>query len=115
MDTDEINPAARDTLQHQPLLNPIHVCENIKKVLVLTLSTSLVKGLVEFQLHHFLCSCGSGGRKSWKVRTLHALGLAPLPSLVALEPLGEVVESGDGQSPAGMGPVSLCRKNLSRC
>lgn len=78
--------------------------------MVLTLSTSLVNGLVEFQLHHFLCSCGSGGRKSWKVRTLHALGLAQ-----ALEPLGEAAGSGDGQSPAGPGPVSLWRRNLSRC
>lgn len=79
---------------------------------VLTLSTSLVKGLVEFQLHHFLCSCGRGGRKSWKVRTLHALGLAQAPSLLVL---GEVEGSGDGQSPAGPGPVSLCRRNRSRC
>lgn len=83
---------------------------------LLTLSTSLVKGLVEFQLHHFRCSCGSGGRKSWKVRTLHALGLAPPPlSLLLLEPLGEPAASGAGQSPAGPGPVSLCRRNLSRC
>lgn len=82
---------------------------------VLTLSTSLVKGLVEFQLHHFLCSCGRGGRKSWKVRTLHALGLAQAPSLLVLEPLGEVEGSGDGHSPAGLGPVSLCRRNRSRC
>lgn len=75
----------------------------------------MVKGLVEFQLHHFLCSCGSGGRKSWKVRTLHALGRAQAPSLLLLEPLGEVAGSGEDQSPAGPGPVSLCRRNLSRC
>lgn len=87
----------------------------LKKVLILTLSTSLVKGLVEFQLHHFLCSCGSGGRKSWKVRTLHALGLALLPSLVKLALLGDMVDSGDGQSAVGLGLVSLCRRNLSRC
>lgn len=82
---------------------------------VLTLSTSLVKGLVEFQLHHFLCSCGRGGRKSWKVRTLHALGLEQAPSLPVLDPPGEVAGSGDGQSPARPAPVSLCRRNLSRC
>lgn len=93
---------------HSSTTSTSHLGMKTSKGLVLTLSTSLVKGLVEFQLHHFLCSCGSGGRKSWKVRTLHALGLAPLPSLVDLEPLGEV-ESGDGQSPAGLGSVSLCR------
>lgn len=94
-----------------PSTSRLHV--KTSKLLVLTLSTSLVKGLVEFQLHHFLCSCGRGGRKSWKVRTLHALGLAPLLSLADLGLLDEVVMSGDGQSPAG--PVSLCRRNRSRC
>lgn len=76
----------------------------------------MVKGLVEFQLHHFLCSCGSGGRKSWKVRTLHALGRAlPPPSAADLELLGETESGDEGQSPAGPGPVSLCRRNRSRC
>lgn len=76
----------------------------------------MVKGLVEFQLHHFLCSCGSGGRKSWKVRTLHALGraLAP-PSAADLELLGEAESGDEGQSVAGLGPVSLWRRNRSRC
>lgn len=84
-----------------------------RKVEVLTLSTSLVKGLVEFQLHHFLCS---GGRKSWKVRTLHALGraLAP-PSAADLELPGEAESGVEGQSPAGPVPVSLWRRNRSRC
>lgn len=82
-------------------------------VQVLTLSTSLVKGLVEFQLHHFLCS---GGRKSWKVRTLHALGraLAP-PSAADLALLGEAESVDEGQSATGPGPVSLWRRNRSRC
>lgn len=84
-----------------------------RRVGVLTLSTSLVKGLVEFQLHHFLCSCGSGGRKSWKVRTLHALGRALAPPSAA--DLGEAESGDEGQSPVGAGPVSLCRRKRSRC
>jgi len=86
-------------------------------VIVLTLSTSLVKGLLEFQLHHFLCSCGSGGRKSWKVRTLHALGLTQpsLPSLADLVSVDEMLETGEGQSPAELGPVSLWWRKLSLC
>lgn len=85
--------------------------------LTLTLSTSLVKGLVEFQLHHFLWSWGRGGRKSWKVRTLQARG-RELPDEPA-DPAGDAVGSaegpGDGQSLTWEGPVSLCRRNLSRC
>lgn len=50
------------------------------------------------------------------MRTLHALGRAQAPSLLLLELLGEVAPgSGEGQSPAGPGPVSLCRRNRSRC
>lgn len=70
---------------------------------------------MEFQLHHFLCNWGSGGRKSWKVRTLQARGRAQLalPSWAARVSVGEAAGSGEGQSVTG--PVSLCLRNLSRC
>lgn len=70
-----------------------------------------MKGLLEFQLHHLLCSWGSGGRKSWKVRTLQALGLALPPplSLVGLSQVDKTLESSEGQSPRELGPGLGCR------
>lgn len=98
-------------------IHAIYIVYVLILFLVLTLSTSLVNGLVEFQLHHFLCSCGRGGRKSWKVRTLQARGRELLedPMVPTGAAVGRAEGSGDGQSLTWEGPVSLCRRNLSRC
>ncbi len=83
---------------------------------ILTLSTSLVNGLEEFQLHHFLWSWGRGGRRSWKVRTLHARGRVLLVDPAWLLGVTEdSAGSGVGQSKGRLGPVSLCLRKRSRC
>lgn len=85
-------------------------------VSLLTLSTSLVKGLFAFQLHHFLWSWGRGGRRSWKVRTLHARGrvLFVDPVWLLFITVGSA-GSGVDQSKGRLGPVSLCLRKRSRC
>lgn len=49
------------------------------------------------------------------MRTLHALGREQMLSFRDLAAVGEVSGSAEGQSHEGPGPVSLWRRNLSRC